>query len=149
PGPVPFDPRRAVTHFAELAKRYRCKSVHGDAYAGQTFRSDFLTHGIDYLVTDRNRTDLYEAFEVALNAGHVELLDLAKMEQQFSTLVLRGASIDHPPGAHDDWSNAAAGAVTLVNPECGTGGGEGWIEYYRRLAAQAGEQETRAGAQPN
>jgi hypothetical protein len=38
--------------------------------------------------------DIYEDFEVELNAVQVELLDVAKMEQQFATLVARGASID-------------------------------------------------------
>ena len=46
---------------------------------------------------------------MVLNAGAVELLDIAKMQQQFVTLVIRGAKVDHLPGAHDDWANAMAG----------------------------------------
>jgi hypothetical protein len=33
------------------------------------------------------------------------------------TLVVRGAKIDHRPGDHDDWANAAAGAIALANEE--------------------------------
>jgi hypothetical protein len=30
------------------------------------------------------------------------------------TLVMRGGKIDHPSGEHDDYANAAAGAVYLI-----------------------------------
>jgi hypothetical protein len=34
-----------------------------------------------------------------------------KLHEQLLTLVLRGSKIDHQAGDHDDWANAAAGAV--------------------------------------
>src|SRR6202022_3736297 len=59
--PTPFNPRFAVARFAVMCKRYRCREVHGDAYAGQTFRHDFADCGVDYVVEKRTRTDLYES----------------------------------------------------------------------------------------
>src|SRR6185437_415076 len=83
------------------------------AYAGETFRRAFAENGIRYRVSKLSKTEIYEALEPKLNADEVELLDVPKLQEQLLTLVVRGARVDHPPGAHDDWANAAAGA--LVN----------------------------------
>jgi hypothetical protein len=129
--PTPFNPRLAVARFAVMCKRYRCREVHGDAYAGQTFRHDFSDLGIDYIVEKQTRTDLYENLEVALNAGQVELLDIAKLRRELMTIVHRGASLDHMPGQHDDWATSAAGALTLANPDIGNTT-PAILEFYKR-----------------
>lgn len=134
--PVPFNPRLAVARFAVICKRYRCREVHGDAYAGQTFRFDFSECGVDYAVEKQTRTDLYENLEVALNAGQVELLDLPKLRRELLTIVHRGASLDHMPGQHDDWATSAAGALTLVNPDIGKTT-PAMLEWMRRQSEAA------------
>lgn len=113
-GPVPFNPRLAVRHFAEALIEYSLWTVTGDNYAGATFKADFAAHGIEYRSSELNRTEIYEALEPALNAGEIELLDVPTLQEQLLTLVVRGAKIDHQPGDHDDWANAAAGALNLV-----------------------------------
>ena len=138
-GPTPFNPRLAVARFATYCKRYHCKKVHGDAYAGETFRRDFADCGISYIVEKRTRTELYEALEVALNADQVELLEIAKLRRELLTIVARGASLDHMPGQHDDWATSAAGALTLANPDIGRVT-PGILEHYRRMAEAASEQ---------
>lgn len=110
-GTPPFNPRPAVKKFADVLKEYGLQRVTGDAYAGETFRQDFQEHGIAYQLCGQPKSDLYEAFDVKLNAGEVELLDIGLMQEQLLTLVWRGTKIDHQPGDHDDWANAAAGAV--------------------------------------
>ena len=114
-GKPPFNPRNAVTKFVRYLREYRFTRVIGDAYAGLTFRNDFEEHGIAYRVSERSKTELYEALEVLLNAGEVELLDLPKMQEQFLTLIVRGSRVDHPNGDHDDWANSAAGAAVLAS----------------------------------
>jgi hypothetical protein len=109
--PPPFDPRAAVTRFGEVLKEYHCSSVTGDRYAGETFREDFRREGIKYTVSTKTKHELYESLEPRLNGGNVVLLDHAEMESQFLSLVWRGNKIDHPSGEHDDYANAAAGAV--------------------------------------
>jgi hypothetical protein len=139
-GKPPFDPRAAVRKFARTLKDYRVTKVVGDRYAGETFKRDFEALDIDYVASERTKTELYEAFEPVLNAGEVELLDVPKLEEQLLTLVIRGASIDHQPGGHDDWSNAAAGAVVQATEESATSRGrltraereERQREYERR-----------------
>jgi hypothetical protein len=107
----PFDPRKAVERFAKVLKEYRVFTVTGDKYAGETFINDFAAHGIGYQVSELSKSELYEAMEPRLNAGRVVLLDDEKTESQFLGLIWRGGKIDHPGGEHDDWANAAAGAI--------------------------------------
>ena len=113
-GDAPFNPRDAVRKFANQLKEYGLSHVVGDAYGGQTFRADFQVHGVTYEVTPFNKSQLYEALEPRLNAGEVELLDHPKLQEQMLTLVLKGEKIDHLPGDHDDFANAAAGALWLA-----------------------------------
>ena len=49
----------------------------------------------------------------------VILLDVPLVEQQLLGLVWRGGKIDHPGGEHDDWANAAAGALHLQDAATG------------------------------
>ncbi len=131
----PFNPRVAIsTRFVVACRRFRCSTVHGDAYAGETFRRDFSDASIDYVVCKKTRTDLYEDLEVALNADQVEMLDVAKLRQQLLTLIRRGAVIDHQSGQHDDWATSAAGALALVNPDIGNPT-PAMLEFYRRQSA--------------
>jgi hypothetical protein len=115
----PFDPMRAVERFARIIKHAGGSSVTGDAYAGETFRAAFEAHNIEYHVSRKTRSQLYEALEPRLNAHQVVLLDLPVLEQQLLGLVWRGGKIDHPGGEHDDAANATAGMVDLVLSERG------------------------------
>ena len=110
----PFDPRKAVERFAGILRDYRIASVTGDNYAGQTFAQDFQAHGHSYRVSELKKSQLYEALEPKLNAGHVVLLDHPSLESQLLGLVWKGGKIDHASGEHDDFANAAAGAIHKV-----------------------------------
>jgi hypothetical protein len=126
-----------VTKFAAEVREYGLREVTGDSYAGQTFRTDFEEHGISYRSADLAKSDIYDAFEPHLNAGEVELLDHAKMQEQLLTLVWRGVKIDHLPGDHDDFANAAAGAIWLAAEGAGFA-----PELWARLTAGIGAPAT-------
>jgi hypothetical protein len=113
-GGVPFNPRSAVRKFARVLKEYGVSQVVGDNYAGETFKRDFEGEGIQYKPSPLTTTELYEAFEPALNAGEIELPDIPKLQEQLLTLVIRGARIGHQNGDHDDWANAVAGSAWLT-----------------------------------
>jgi hypothetical protein len=83
-------------------------------FGGETFRADFREHGIAHVRVRTSKSELYEQFEPLLTAGEVELLDVPELQEQLLTLVWRGTKIDHLPGDHDDFANAAAGALVLV-----------------------------------
>lgn len=110
----PFDPMVAVAAFAKVLKQYRCFHVTGDKYAGETFSAAFQKEGISYQLSQLTKSEIYSAVEPKLNSGQVVLLDHEVMESQFLGLVWRGGKIDHPPGEHDDWANAAGGAIQRV-----------------------------------
>ncbi len=110
-GKAPFNPRDAVKKFAGILREYRLAAVVGDAYAGQTFRSDFEAEHVTYNVSARTKSELYEAAEPRLNAGELELLDHPVLADQLMSLTTRGGKPDHPAGDHDDFANAAVGAL--------------------------------------
>jgi hypothetical protein len=112
--PPPFDPRNAVSRFADLLSAYRVTSVIGDHYAGLTFVADFQREGIVYEQSALPKSKLYEAMEPVLNARELSLPDVPTLEQQLLGLVWRGGKIDHPNGEHDDFANAVAGVVHLL-----------------------------------
>jgi hypothetical protein len=118
--PPPFDPRAAVARFAGVVREYAIGHVYGDKYAGETFIQDFARHGIGYVVAASTASALYEAFEPIVNAREAGLLDVPLLEQQLLGLLWRGGKIDHPAGEHDDWANAAVGAL-LASREALTG----------------------------
>jgi hypothetical protein len=110
-GGVPFDPRQAVRKFVRVLREFGLSRVTGDNYAGETFKRAFEDEGIRYQPSKLSKTEIYEALEPRLNAGEVELLDVPKLNEQLLTLVVRGTRVDHQPGDHDDYANAAAGAI--------------------------------------
>lgn len=113
-GKPPYNPRDAVRKFCSFLATYRLTEVTGDAYAGETFRSDFGEAGIGYRMSALTKSEIYEQLEPKVNAGEIELLDEPVMIDQLLGLVMRGTKLDHLPSEHDDRINAAAGALMNV-----------------------------------
>jgi hypothetical protein len=122
-GPAPFNPRNAVAKFCDILHDWNISSVVGDDYAGSTFRHDFYDRGVKYISSHLDKTEIYETFEPRLNAGEVRIYNEPTLIQQLLTLVVRGAKVDHEPGGHDDFANAACGAINLA---AGKGYGVRW-----------------------
>jgi hypothetical protein len=115
----PFSPESVVKEFADLLQRYSIHEVTGDHYAGEWPRERFREHAITYLPSDKNKSSIYGELLPLLNSGKVELLDHPRLAIQLASLERRTArggkdSIDHPPHAHDDVANAAAGVLVRV-----------------------------------
>jgi hypothetical protein len=116
----PFSPEDVVVEFAALLKSYGLSSVTGDRYAGEWPRERFSEHGIRYEPAEKSKSELYIEFLPILNSGKADLLDNARLIAQLCSLERRTSrgtgrdSVDHPPGAHDDVANAAAGALVLA-----------------------------------
>ena len=91
----PFDPAKAVRQFAERLREYHITTVWGDGYAGETFRFRFEEEGIQFRSVSTSASDHYERFEVRLNAGEVELVDVPELIEEFLGLVARGTKITH------------------------------------------------------
>jgi hypothetical protein len=117
----PFSPESVIAEFAADFKRYSIFEVTGDRYAGGFPPEQFQKHGIRYNPSDKAKSDIYRTMLPMLNSGKLELLDLKTLRTQLVSLERRTArsgkdSIDHPPRAHDDLANAAAGALIQCAP---------------------------------
>lgn len=115
----PFSPEDVVSEFAELLKSYRVTKVTGDRYAGEWPVERFREHGVTYEPAAKPKSDLYRDLLPSINSRKVDLLDDARLIAQLVGLERRTArggrdSIDHPPGAHDDLANCAAGLVAAL-----------------------------------
>jgi hypothetical protein len=115
----PFSPESVVEEFAALLKAYGLFRVVGDRYGGEWPVERFSEHGIAYETSERTKSDIYRELLPLLNSRKVDLLDHSRLVNQLCSLERRTArggrdSIDHPPGAHDDLINAAAGALVLA-----------------------------------
>jgi hypothetical protein len=119
--PAPFNPDAATTEFSTLLKAYGVAKVIGDRYAGEWVREPFRRHGIEYLVSEAPKSDIYRDALHLLIAGRARLLDNKRLINQLCSLERRTARggrelIDHPqhPGAHDDLANAVCGAFVML-----------------------------------
>ena len=119
----PFSPDDVVFEFTATLRSYAIATIKGDRYGGEWPRERFRAHGITYEPAQQTKSDLYRDLLPLLNSARIELLDNPRLTTQLCQLERRSArsgkdSIDHPPGAHDDVANAAAGAVALaVRPQ--------------------------------
>lgn len=114
-----FDPEEVSKQVVEICKQFHITGVTGDAYGGEWPRDPLRKRGIAYELADKTRSELYLDFLPVVNSGRCELLDPQhhrKAVNQFVNLERRVGrtgkdSVDHPPGSHDDYSNAIAGAM--------------------------------------
>lgn len=115
----PFSPEAVCEEFSKLLQSYRINRVVGDRYAGAWPVEQFAKFNIAYEQSAKAKSELYQDLLALLNSRRVELLDHPKLISQIVSLERRTArsgrdSIDHPPNAHDDVANAAAGVSSLL-----------------------------------
>jgi hypothetical protein len=115
----PFSPESVTTEFSAILQSYGITKVVGDRYAGEWPRERFRVNGISYEVSDKAKSDIYQAVLPILNSSNAELFELPRMFSQFLGLERRTArggrdSIDHAPSGHDDIANCVAGALVLA-----------------------------------
>jgi hypothetical protein len=113
----PFSPEFAISQLVHLLKGYHVYTVEGDNFGGEFAREPLKKHGISYVLAKKPKSDLYSHHLLPmLNSGRVDLLDHPRANAQIIALECHTAragrdKIDHPPGGHDDLSNAIAGLV--------------------------------------
>ena len=115
----PFSPETVVKDFSDLMVSYGIQNVTGDRWGGEFVREQFKNRGVGYDISEKAKSDIYRDFLPMMNSRRVEFLDNKRLIAQLCNLERKTArggrdSIDHPPGAHDDVINAAAGALVLV-----------------------------------
>jgi hypothetical protein len=118
----PFDPNTVTADFAAFFRTYRIHQITGDRYAGDWPVAAFRARGITFKHGEKSKSEIYGELLPLLNAGAVELIDVPKLRKQLSDLERRKTRggreiIDHPPRAHDDLANAAAGAIVAAHED--------------------------------
>jgi hypothetical protein len=116
----PFSPENVAKDFSELLKAYGVVTVHGDRYGGDWPAEQFRKHGVQYVPSDKTRSEIYLELLPLLNSARVSLLDNSRVISQLCALERRTSrvgkdSVDHPQGGHDDLINAAAGAIVFAS----------------------------------
>ena len=150
----PFSPESVVSEFSTLLKSYRISTVRGDRYAGEWPREQFRKHGIAYELSDKARSELYQALLPLVNSSRVELLDYSRLVNQLVTLERRTArggrdSIDHAPGAHDDIANAVAGAIVMASEKSlGVQIDDAYLVEFSKITASARHGRLQEGRLP-
>jgi hypothetical protein len=114
----PGNPSEVVKEFAALLKSYGCYTVTGDRYAGEWVREMFEKHGITYRHSELTKSEIYLEALPLFSQGCVDLLDVQPLTLELMQLERRTSrsgrdSVDHPPQGHDDYANAACGALVL------------------------------------
>lgn len=115
----PFSPEQVVMEFAALLKSYRCSSVVGDRYSGAWVIEAFSKASIFYRHSELTKSELYLESAPLFAQGCVDLLDAPPLAIELMGLERRTArsgrdSVDHGPGAHDDFANSACGCLALL-----------------------------------
>jgi hypothetical protein len=133
----PFSPETVVREIADILRRYRLKTVIGDAYAGEWPRERFRVYGIEYILSSMSRSDAYLTLLPAINTpGSIELLDNPRLISQLCALERRVTrsgrdSVNHPSGGHDDVINAAALSL-VASALAPKSSADNWLEFMRR-----------------
>jgi hypothetical protein len=132
----PFSPEAVVAEFAQTIKGYSIREVTGDRYAGEWPRERFREHGIEYLTSEKTKSQIYVELLPLLNSRKLQLVDHPRLINQLCSLERRTGRgtgrnvVDHPAGAHDDICNAAGGALVAV---AGEGSTAALFAMWRRL----------------
>lgn len=119
----PFSPADTAKEHAEFLKSYGVTGTTGDAYAGEWPREQFARNGVNYQVSEKNKSKLYLGLIPVMTSRRLELLDNRKMIDELRRLERRrGRSgkdvIDHGLRGSDDVINATAGAVHMALEQC-------------------------------
>ncbi|WP_454105429.1 hypothetical protein [Marinobacter sp. MBR-105] len=113
-------PAEIVKEYSDILKSYGVRRVFSDRYAGSWPAEEYKRHGVHLRYTEYNRSQLYQEVLPMFNTGRIEIPNDPYLVNQFCSLERRVGRnsdiIDHPPGGHDDLSNAVSGlAVHAAN----------------------------------
>jgi hypothetical protein len=132
---APFSPDIATAQIGGVLSSYGLRETTGDRYAGAWVVEAFKKVGIRYEHSERDRSAIYMDCLPLINSGRVRLLDNRRLINQFAGLERLSTAtrekVDHCPGAQDDCSNAAAGALTLA--ATGASAMETWNRFFRSV----------------
>jgi hypothetical protein len=118
----PFSPTNVAEEFARLLQTYRIGYITGDRYGGEFPRELFRRHGVEYRISPKTKSELYQNLLPLLNSNRVVLPKSDLLVKELVGLQRRVSAagketIDHGKRKtdHDDVANACAGAAQLCS----------------------------------
>lgn len=120
-----FDPHLVTSTFCALAKNYHIHQVHGDKFSGDWASSAWSKASkgtIQYLRSEKTKSELYIESEAAFNTELVELPNKELAINQLKDLIRKSRSggrdsVDTYSGTSEDEGNVICGCITLLITE--------------------------------
>ena len=144
---APHEPDAVASEFAKTLRAYGLSRITGDRYAANWVIDAFHKHGIVYEQAGLDKSAIYGEILPLFSERRVELLEDKRLLTELRLLERRprsggrSDSVDHPPRAHDDAANAAAGALWLAMRESNIGDRPGsYIKIAHMLAPVTAEE---------
>ena len=88
---APFQPEAVVEDFCTTLAAYGVAKVTGDRYAGEWPREQFKKRNVDYVPSERVKSDIYRDCLPLLNSRKCQLLDIRRLISQLHGLERRTA----------------------------------------------------------
>ena len=122
-----FDPETMTWEYAQLLKEYGIRSVTGDAYGAEWVAASWQKCGIQYIRSERSKSELYLEAVPLFTRGLIRLPDHAKLLRELRLLERHTHrsgrdTVDHPRGGRDDHANSVCGVAVLVGVDAA-----GWM----------------------
>lgn len=156
-----FNPDEVTSQYCDLVKDYGINKVYGDKFSGDWASNSWDKHGIDYMRSEKTKSELYLEAESPFNTERVELPDKELLITQLKNLVRKTRSggrdsVDTDSGQPEDEANVIAGVVWLLTQGKESGGavgiadvgisdvwGEGEQSQGEAFAGMVGERERK------
>ena len=117
----PHSPLKAIEEFSKVLKSYNLFEVTGDSYASGFNRETWQQNGVNYIDSERSKSEIYLEMLPLINTQTVSLLDDPETMAQFRSLERRRGRVkdvvDHPRGQKDDRCNAVSGSTILCKQD--------------------------------
>src|SRR6185437_11641764 len=120
---APHEPAAVAAQFAKTLRGFGLSRVTGDRYSAGWVVGAFEKHGIKYEQSELDKSSIYGEVLPLFSERRVELIDDRRLLAELRLLERKARTggrpdaVDHPPRAHDDAANAAAGALWLAMKE--------------------------------
>src|SRR5271157_4665595 len=113
------DPEEATKQFAKLIRSYWVYKVTGDRWGGEWVASAFKKFGVEYVQTDKRKSDIYQETVPIFMTGRILMPWIPHVISELRNLEVKTHSggrdsIDHPDNGSDDYINSVCGACVLL-----------------------------------
>jgi hypothetical protein len=116
----PFDPGWTTKELAEVVMRYGVHRIRGDSYSAEWVRTAWRHNGLVYAPAEMTKSELYLEALPMFTQGLVSLPNHPRLIRELRLLERRTSRmgrdvVDHGRAGSDDYVNAVAGALRMLD----------------------------------